>query len=247
VEQAGVELPRVAAALEAGHALNDDFNGVAQEGFGRFQVTQRDGARSSTAAAFLRPAAARPNLTVETDVQVERIQIEHGRAVGVVGRRLGAEVLIRAEREIIVAAGAYNSPQLLMLSGVGSADQLRAFGIPVALDQPLVGENLQDHPHTWLSFVHDRPDSLLAAGEPANAERYERERRGPQSSNGPEAGGFVRTRTGLTGPDLQFICLPVMVADTFLSSQRIDGNGRDAGTPPASPRWRRNAITDSNS
>jgi choline dehydrogenase len=207
----------VEAAIEAGYEFNADFNGAVQEGFGPYQVNQRDGRRASTATEFLRPAMGRPNLAVETNVQVHRILFENGRAAGVIGSRLDHMIEIRAEREVIVAAGVYNSPQLLMLSGVGPADLLRSFGLPVVFDQPMVGQNLQDHPHAWLSFTHDQPVSLLAAGEPGNVSRYERDGTGPLSSNGPETGGFVRTSARLAGPDLQFICIPVMIADRFLS------------------------------
>ncbi|GAA3440089.1 GMC family oxidoreductase N-terminal domain-containing protein [Kutzneria kofuensis] len=126
------------------------------------------------------------------------------------GRRFGAEITLRAEREVILAAGAYNSPQLLMLSGIGPADLLRALDIPVWLDQPEVGANLQDHPQVNLNFVHDEPVSLLVAGEPGNVREYVLHRRGPLASNGPEVGGFVRTEPGLPAPDVQFHVAPMM-------------------------------------
>jgi choline dehydrogenase len=184
-----------AAALEAGYPHNPDFNGATQEGFGAFQVTQRDGRRASTASEFLRPALNRPNLTVETDLEVHRVLVSDGRAVGVVGNRLNEIVEIRAAREVIVSAGAYNSPKLLMLSGIGPADQLRSFGLPVVVDQPQVGRNLQDHPHVWLSFAHDQPVSLLAAGEPAHVQQYARDATGLLTSGGPETDGFLSPPT----------------------------------------------------
>ncbi|WP_016817807.1 GMC family oxidoreductase [Salinispora arenicola] len=205
------------AALDAGYPANPDFNGAVQEGFGEYQVTQRDGRRASAVTEFLHPARHRPNLVVETNLQVQRIMIENGRAAGVVGNRFDDLVELRAEREVIVSAGTYNSPHLLMLSGIGPADLLRAFELPVFVDQPQVGQNLQDHPHIWLSYRHDLPVSLLAAAESERVHQYERDRTGMLASNGPESGGFVRTSAALAGPDLQFICLPMMVADTFLS------------------------------
>lgn len=208
----------VTAAVEAGFKVNDDFNGPAQEGFGQFQVTQRDGERCSAATAFLHPAMSRPNLTVQTDVHVCRVSITNGRATGVVGYRSGEMLEIRAEREVILAAGAYNSPQLLMLSGVGPADLLRSHGLPVVVDQPQVGQNLQDHPHAWLGFTHSQPVSLLIAGEPEHIRRYQQERSGPCSSNGPETGGYVRISDALPGPDLQFVCFPAMLIDAGLTS-----------------------------
>ncbi len=200
----------VDAAVAAGYPFNSDFNAADQDGFGAYQVTQRDGRRCSTAVGFLRPALHRPNLTVLTDFQVHRITQSSGAATGLVGWRFGTEITLRASREVILSAGAYNSPQLLMLSGIGPADLLRALEIPVWLDQPLVGANLQDHPQVNLNFVHDEPISLLSAGDPANVRSYVLHRRGPLASNGPEVGGFVRTSSGLPAPDVQFHVAPMM-------------------------------------
>jgi choline dehydrogenase-like flavoprotein len=203
----------VEAAVEAGFSTNDDFNAATQDGFGFYQVTQRDGRRCSSAVGYLHPAMSRPNLTVETHLQVHRIVFDGGRAVGVAGQRLDQDIEIRAEREVILAAGAYNSPQLLMLSGVGPAQLLSALGISVVLDQPLVGQNLQDHPQVPLIFAHSQPISLLVGGEPQYVQQYMTEGRGPLASNGPEAGGFVRTAEDLPAPDLQYHAAPVMFAD----------------------------------
>jgi len=208
----------VAAAVEAGHPHNEDFNGAEQDGFGAFQLTQRNGMRASTATAFLRPAQNRPNLTVRTHVQVHRVLVEGGRAVGVTGRCLDTDVTIRAEREVILSAGAYNSPQLLLLSGVGPAKALGAFGLPVVADLPEVGANLQDHLLVPLIYTHPHPVSLLAAAAPRNVGLFERFRRGPLTSNGPEAGGFVRTKDDLDRPDVEFLCAPVMFADNGLGA-----------------------------
>jgi choline dehydrogenase len=248
----------VEAAVEAGFPANDDFNGPAQEGFGQYQLTQRDGMRCSSAAAFLTPALGRPNLTVETNVQVHRVLVEGGRAVGIIGGRLDEELEIRAEREVILCAGAYNSPQLLLLSGIGPADELAALGIPVLLDQPDVGRNLQDHPAVNLMFTHSQPISLLAAGEPESVRQFEEERRGPLTSNVPEAGGFVST-TDLGGPDLQFHASPLMLLDAGLAmpsrhaisfgpcvlSPRSRGSVTLASEDPtAKPRIRHNYYED---
>jgi choline dehydrogenase len=203
----------VDAAVEAGFALNDDFNGVAQDGFGFYQVTQRDGKRCSTAVGYLRDAMTRPNLTVETNLQVHRVVVQGGRAVAVVGQRLEETVEIRAGSEIILAAGAYNSPQLLMLSGIGPGAVLGALGIPVVLDNPEVGQNLQDHPHVMLVYTHSKPVSLLAAGTPEYLRQFTEEQRGPLTSNVGEAGGFVRSSDSLHAPDLQFVAGPIMFAD----------------------------------
>ena len=206
----------VEAAVQAGFAANDDVNGAEQDGFGFFQVTQRNGRRCSTAVAFLHPAIDRPNLTVEVNVQTHRVLVENGRATGITGRRFGEEVTIRAAREVILSAGTYNSPQLLMLSGVGPAEQLRPLGIPVAVDLPDVGRNLQDHVLVPLNFLHSHPISLLAAGQPEHVEQFAAEGRGPLTSNGPEAGGFARTDPGLPAPDVEFFAAPVMFVDSGL-------------------------------
>jgi len=206
----------VEAADQAGFPSNSDFNGSEQDGFGYFQLTQRDGKRCSTATAFLHPAMSRPNLTVETNLQVNRVLIERGRAVGVTGQRLDEEITVQAEREVILSGGAYNSPQLLMLSGIGAAEMLNPLGIPVVVDQPQVGQNLQDHVLVPLIYTHSHPISMLAAGQPEHFEQFMSAGRGPLTSNGPEAGGFVRTRTGLPAPDLEFLAAPVMFVDNGL-------------------------------
>lgn len=226
----------VEGALRAGLPRNDDFNGPEQEGVGFYQVTQRDGFRSSTAEAFLRPALDRPNLTVETHVHVHRIAMDGDRATGVVGRRLDEAVEISARREVLLAAGAYNSPVVLMHSGIGPADQLSALGIPVQVDQPLVGRNLQDHPQFWLVWGHSQPVSLLCAGEERYQRQFAEHRSGPMSSNGPEAGGFARTRSGLSAPDIQLTCLPVMYADGGLGAPT--GHGLSLGGFVLRPRSR---------
>ncbi|MEJ3748496.1 GMC family oxidoreductase N-terminal domain-containing protein [Actinomycetes bacterium KLBMP 9797] len=206
----------VAAALAAGFPANDDFNGARQDGFGFYQVNQRDGRRCSAAAAYLHPVASRPNLTVRTHLRVHRILLARGAARGVRCQRLDDAIDVLARREVILSAGAYNSPQLLMLSGIGPADHLGRVGIPVFADLPEVGRNLQDHPSTWLVFTHDEPVSLLNAGEERYVRQFERDGTGPLSSNVPEAGGFVRTRTGLRAPDVQFHAVPTMYVDCAL-------------------------------
>jgi len=249
----------IAAAIDAGYPVNNDFNGPDQDGFGYFQVTQRNGMRCSSAAAYLHPAADRPNLTIETGVQVHRVVMEDGRATGVSGWRVDGEVTIRAEREVILAAGAYNSPQLLMLSGIGPADLLTALGIPVLVDQPLVGQNLQDHPQFWLVYGHSQPVSLLAAGEPKYQRQFAEQHSGPLTSNGPEAGGFIRSRPELPAPDLQFVSLPVMYVDgglgfpsqhaisfgAFVLQPRSRGSVTLAGDDPTTkPRITHNYYAD---
>ena len=202
----------VEAAKDAlGVAANRDFNGAEQEGVGRFQATIRDGRRCSTAVAFLRPALSRPNLTVETGALVQGIDVEKGRAVGVRYVREGSPQTARAEREVVLSAGAIGSPHVLLLSGIGPADALHARGVKVVHDLPGVGKNLQDHLIAGLGY-RDRagitgnvsPVSLLGW-----LARYAFTRRGPLASNVAESGGFVRSRPDVPRPDLQLHFLPV--------------------------------------
>jgi choline dehydrogenase-like flavoprotein len=213
----------IAAAIEAGFPANPDFNGASQDGFGWYQVTQRNGRRCGASVAFLQPAMGRPNLTVETNFQAHRVLIEGGRARGVVGNRLDDVRVIRAEREIIVSAGTYNSPQLLMLSGVGEAASLTASGIPVTADLPDVGRNLQDHLMANLLFTTSRPVSLIAAGQPEHVRLFEQTASGPLTSNYSESGGFVRTDAGLSAPDVQFHAIPLIHVDGGLGVSNEHG------------------------
>ncbi|HEX5400841.1 MAG TPA: GMC family oxidoreductase N-terminal domain-containing protein [Pseudonocardiaceae bacterium] len=205
----------IEAAVHSGYSANDDFNGATQDGFGYYQVTQRNGRRCNTASAYLRPRP--PNLTVRTNLHVEQVLLTGTTATGVRCRQLDTVEEIHAEREVILAAGAYNSPQLLMLSGIGPADHLDAVGVPVVVDHPEVGRNLQDHPSVYLVFGHDEPISVLSAGTPENVRLFTEENRGPLTSNAPEAGGFVRTSAGLPAPDIQFHALPLMFVEGALA------------------------------
>jgi choline dehydrogenase len=195
----------VEAAKQAGHEENPDFNGARQEGVGRYQTTQQDGMRASTAAAFLHPVEDRPNLTILTDAFVTEVILDGDRAVGVRVDHPEREE-VRAGREVILSAGAYQSPQLLMLSGIGPAEQLSLLGLDVVADLP-VGDGLQDHCMTLINWTTD-VESLMTAMNDDNVELLGGEGRGPLSSNIAEAGGFMRTRPGLEGPDCQFHCAP---------------------------------------
>jgi choline dehydrogenase len=204
----------VEACEQVGISPNGDLNGATQEGAGRFQVTQRNGRRCSTAVAFLRPAVERGNVEVLTDTRVYRILFEGSRAVGVEVARGGRIETIRAEREVILSAGTYHSPQLLMLSGVGPADMFAPLGMECRHDLP-VGQNLQDH--LMLSFVvlTDK-GSLMSFATPEAFARYETEGQGPITSNGGEGGAFVRTREGLDAPDVQFHIGGMLLHEEFL-------------------------------
>ncbi|MGJ9423287.1 GMC family oxidoreductase [Aeromicrobium sp. CF3.5] len=226
----------VEAALDAGHPANTDFNGAEQDGVGWFQLTQRDGRRESSSTAFLHPAMGRPNLTVETNLQVIRLLLDNGVATGVVSHRLGEEVTVRAQREVIVSAGTYNSPQLLLNSGIGPAQQLAPLGLQVAVDLPGVGQNLQDHVLIPMIFTHDEPVSMLAAGSPESLAEFMSEGRGPLTCNGPEVGGFVRTDPSLPAPDVELLSAPVMFVDNGLGVPTR--HAVSFGPSPITPRSR---------
>ena len=209
------------AVVAAGHERNPDFNGARQEGVGRFQVTQRDGMRCSPAVAYLHPAMERPNLDVITHAMSQRLLFDGDRVVGVEISRLGEVQEIRAEREVIVSAGAYQSPVLLMLSGIGPADELALMGIESRVDLP-VGENLQDHFMANLNYTTE-DGSLFGALTPENIALLMEEHRGPLSSNIAEGAVFMRTRPGLSAPDMQFHLAPGMFYDEGLTAPAQHG------------------------
>ncbi len=213
------------AAERAGHPRNTDFNGDQQAGFGLYQVTQRGGSRCSTASGYLKPVRGRANLHVRTGVLVERVLIEQGRAVGVQLRH-GRRDAERIEAgEVILAAGAINTPQLLMLSGIGPADHLRQHGIAVIADAPDVGGELQDHldictltATTRKKLTYDHLNELTTAV------RWLRKHDGPGSSNLAEAGGFVRSRWAEDARcDIQFHFVPALLDDH--GRHRLPGDG----------------------
>jgi choline dehydrogenase len=193
------------AAVKWGLPVNDDFNSGTQIGVGPYQLTCRDGRRWSTADAYLRPALDRDNLVVRTGAVTSRIVLERGRARGVVYRNETGEHTVAAEAEVLVCTGAIGSPQLLMLSGIGPADQLRGLGLDVAVDLPGVGENLHDHPTAGVAWATKGTTDLgqLAATAEA-AEQWQREHRGPLASNFADAGGFLATDGHPDLPDIQF-------------------------------------------
>jgi choline dehydrogenase-like flavoprotein len=199
----------VQSAVAAGHPRNDDFNGARQEGAGLYQVTQRRGRRWSAADAYLTPALGRPNLTVRTGAQATRVLVEGGRATGVEYLAGGRRHTVRAAREVVLAGGAVNSPQLLLLSGIGPAGHLREVGVDVVHDLPGVGARLQDHPLVPVVWHVRSGRSLFRAESPSGYARWFGARRGPLTSNLAEAGLFARSAPGLAEPDLQYHFLPV--------------------------------------
>jgi choline dehydrogenase-like flavoprotein len=207
------------AAGQVGYPLNADFNGEHQEGIGLYQVTQHNGERCSAFRAYLKPhLGKRPNLTVHTQAPTRRILFEGKRAVGVEYRQGGMPHTVRARREVILCAGALQSPQLLMLSGVGDGAELQKLGIDVLHHLPGVGKNLQDHPD--FVFRYHARDSNLVGLTPRGALhllkeiwRYRRTRRGMIATNLAEGGGFLKTRPELDAPDIQLHFVVAKVED----------------------------------
>ncbi|MEA2658584.1 MAG: choline dehydrogenase [Candidatus Binatota bacterium] len=187
------------------------------------QVNIRNGRRCSAADAYLRPVLERLNLTVITGAHASRIICEGRRAGGVAYLRSGQEEVPHAEREIVLCAGAFNSPQLLMLSGVGPADEIQRHGIEVLHELPGVGTNLQDHPAGKLLARCPKPITLLGAESFSNLLRYFLFRRGMLSSNGGEALAFIRTRSDLAAPEIEIIFLPVLSLNEGLTPPHEHG------------------------
>ncbi len=207
----------VDSAANAGAARNDDFNGATQDGVGFYQLTQKDGKRWSAADAYLHPAANRPNLTVQTDALVTSVLIDGGRAAGVRYLHRGAEQVARADGEVVLAAGAVNSPQLLMLSGIGPADHLREHGIVVFADSPGVGANLSDHPCVSAIWSTPKVRGLAELAGPKNMLRWQLAHSGPMTTNIAQSGGFARTEPDLPAPDIQWHVLPAAFRDGGLA------------------------------
>lgn len=243
----------VQAGGECQFPANEDFNGERQDGVGIYQVTQKDGARFSAARAFLEPVLGRANLTVETGAAVERVLFENRRATGL--RLRGRDILLRPGGEVIVCGGAVNSPQLLMLSGIGPGEELSRFGIEVLHDARETGANLADHLDiTVLAATRGRDAIGMAPGLLPRLVRsgfaYAKHRQGELTSNVAEAGGFVKSDPARERPNLQFHFIPALMRDhgrktTFgygvtlhvcdllpKSRGRISLASRDASAPP---------------
>nr|WP_249794147.1 GMC family oxidoreductase N-terminal domain-containing protein [Bradyrhizobium sp. BRP56] len=207
------------AAQEAQFRIREDFNAEDHEGLGIYQVTQRNGERWSAARAYVHPhIGRRPNLRVETNAHATRILFEGKRAVGVEYRQGKELKQLRARREVLLAAGAFQSPQLLMLSGVGDAAALGKHGLASVHHLPGVGQNLQDHPDFIFGYMSDNPNfaGISLKGMPRLVRaimQYRRERRGPLTSNFAECGGFLKTRPDLDIPDIQLHFGMAMVDD----------------------------------
>ena len=223
----------IEAGAQAGYAVSPDLNGERQDGFGPLGMTVKDGVRWSTANAYLKPAMKRPNLEVMTHTLATRITFDGRRAVGVRYRRRGRERTAKARREVILCGGPINSPQLLKLSGVGPAGELRSLGIDVLADRSGVGENLQDHLEFTFQVASNQPITLfshigLFRRAVIGAEWLMRGR-GLGASNHFEAGGFIRSRAGVRYPDIQFHFLPMAVAYDGSSLAKEHGFQAHAG------------------
>jgi choline dehydrogenase len=207
----------IEAAQQAGYPYTKDMNGYQQEGVGRMDMTIKNGRRWSAAMAYLRSAEKRSNVTVETRALTQRIILEGKRAVGVEFIQNGQVKRYRAEREVICSGGAINSPQLLMLSGIGPADHLRETGIKVEHDLPGVGQNLQEHLEMYIQQQCTKPITLYTYTKPVPMAlagvQWFLTRTGVCTSAHLEAGGFIRSQAGVEHPNLQFHFLPSTVND----------------------------------
>ncbi len=225
------------AAQAAGIPFNPDVNAPEQDGVSMTQVTVRDGRRCSAADAYLRPARGRDNLEVRTGAHVLGVEIDGGRARGVRWRdRRGREQLAEAGAEVVLAAGAIGSPQILMLSGIGPAGHLREIGIEPVVDSSDVGANLQDHPFFLTCFESTEPESLADAEKPRALAEYLLRRSGPLTSNVGEAMAFIRTRPGLPAADVQLLFGPAYYHDHGFDT--YDGHAFSLAAALVAPRSR---------
>lgn len=199
----------IEACVATGLPRNPNYNGTTQDGVALTQVTQKQGQRWSAAAAYLKPVLRRSNLTVHTQAQTTRLLFQGRRATGVAYLQNGVKQEAQASREVILCGGAVNSPQLLLLSGIGPADQLQALGIDIVMDLPGVGQNLQDHPSGGVAYTCLQPITLLTAEKIGHVINYLLRKRGPLTSNIGEAVAFLRTQPTLSAPDIELIFAPV--------------------------------------
>jgi choline dehydrogenase-like flavoprotein len=207
-------------------AYNADFNGAVQDGIGFYDVTQRNVRRESAATAYLKPIRKRPNLTVVTNATASRVLVSGGRTTGVAYLHDDRAHVANADGEVVLSGGAVNSPKLLLLSGIGPADELRALGIDVAHDLPGVGKNFQDHMDVYLTaetapVSYNGEDRWHKAA--VHGVQYLLFKTGPVTACVAEAGAFLRSSDDVRSPDIQIHCLPVFVVDH--GRQRFPGHG----------------------
>ncbi|MWD26918.1 choline dehydrogenase [Aquicoccus sp. SCR17] len=223
----------VEAGAQAGYEVTDDYNGEKQEGFGPMEMTVWRGRRWSAARAYLRPALKRENCEMVRAL-ARRVVIEEGRATGVEVTRGGRTEVIRARREVILAASSINSPKLLMLSGIGPAAHLAEHGIDVISDRPGVGQNLQDHLELYLQIASSQPVSLYRywnlLGKAYVGARWLLTGTGPGASNQFESAAFIRSKAGVQYPDIQYHFLPIAVR--YDGKAAAEGHGFQAHVGP---------------
>ncbi|MCL4139945.1 UNVERIFIED_CONTAM: hypothetical protein GTU68_018393, partial [Idotea baltica] len=223
------------AGTELDYPLNPDFNGAEQEGFGVYQVTQKDGKRHSASRAFLYPVRNRSNLTVLTEAKVAKIHFDGNRATGLTYRRNSSTKRVFATQEIILSAGAYNSPHLLLLSGIGEVSTLENAGIKVIHELSGVGKNLQDHLIVPLVYQNNDTQTLENAETFSSLIHYFIWGEGPLSSNVAEGGAFIKTLPKLSAPDIQYHFAP-----GFFYNHGLDlpekGNGFSLGPTLLQPK-----------
>ena len=211
------------AAVASGLPQNDDFNGSNQEGFGRYQVTQKDAKRSSASTAYLHPVRERSNLTIETKAHVLQLKISGSRVSGVEYLQNGKPKLAEAAGEVILSAGAIGSPQIMMLSGLGPAAELGRHGISVVADMAGVGQNLYDHLNLSVLAKTKEPISMAGIGGGITAVsalvQYLRNRTGPGTTNGAESGGFVASHLSDGRPDIQMHFVPLMLGAGMIDTK----------------------------
>lgn len=217
----------IEAGRQAGYGQTEDYNGYRQEGFCRMDMSVRDGVRSSTANAYLKPALNRGNLHLQMHALTTRVLLEGKRAVGVEYRQQGKTLRVQARREVILCASAFNSPKLLMLSGIGPAEQLQKHGIEVVHDLPGVGENLHDHLEVWVQQACTQKITLNGwlnpFGQLLIGARWFLFKSGLGASNQFESNGYIRSRAGLKYPDLQYHFLAGAIA--YDGSSAAEGHG----------------------
>lgn len=228
------------AGQQAGHALTEDVNGYSQEGVSRFEMSVADGIRSSSARAYLHGTKDRPNRKVVKNAHALRVTCEGDRAVGVEYTTCGEVTTARAAREVIVSAGAFGTPQLLMLSGIGPETHLREHGIDVICDAPMLGENLHDHLETHVQVETDKPVSLNRYLKPHlmvwAGMQWFGWKGGPAAANQCHVGAFLRSASDVTHPDIQFHFFPLFFGENWIPSP--SKNGYRLGAGPMRPTSR---------
>ncbi|MEQ8671724.1 MAG: choline dehydrogenase [Aggregatilineales bacterium] len=227
IEPHPMTLDFLKAGEQSGLKRLDDFNSGEMEGVGLYQVTQKNGRRHSTATAFLKPILSRPNLTVQTEAQVSKLLFDGKKVDQVIYSYKGQEWKVKVGKEIILSGGAINSPQLLMLSGIGEAEHLKSIGVEPIHDLAGVGKNLQDHLVSGVLMFSTQAISLASAtkgfGQVREMFKYMVMTKGMMTSNGGEAGGFMKTRADLPAPDIQFHFFPGAFEDH--GKKAVEGYG----------------------